>query len=203
MKKICSKRIYIIIFAALFALLMALSVFMIFDPFAIKEKNVSKVSPVAVAVAPVSDNNALKSSYFIGDSIEINPLEISDGINTAMSDSAFVSFPGGKVSGAETLVLDEAGKYSVTYYANTAGKRLVYMHEFTVKDEIFTLSNANSALSYGSHPSDTLNQKGIVASIARNDVLRYNKVIDLSKMPADETFLRFFAPPEQIGVADA
>ncbi|MGN1077295.1 MAG: hypothetical protein ACI4ST_02150, partial [Candidatus Gallimonas sp.] len=76
---------------------------------------------------------------------------------------------------------------------------------------LYSVSDLNSTIEYGTYKADDHNPKGtttggsvtgIKVGLMANDTFRYNKVIDLSGWTEDDLFLSFSITPDTIGAED-
>lgn len=67
----------------------------------------------------------------------------------------------------------------------------------------YSVSGASSSVHYGSHDTYSTEKSGLVVKLAPNDTFNYNKVIDLSKMTADDNLLSLFPTPSVMGISNA
>ena len=119
-------------------------------------------------------------------------------------------YSGGKV------VLDEAGKYSVRYEAQSENKTLIKDVEFTVYNELYTVGK-NSSASYGKIPDEYYENRvkhidsagvikdkpGLKLSLSPGEIFTYNRVLDLSKSDFSKPVMSMFCLPENLNEADA
>lgn len=124
-----------------------------------------------------------------------------------ISSKVTLVYPSGKVEQAGDCLLDELGNYTIVheYNGNT------FEQFFSVKQyfgDMFT-SDASS-VEYGAMSSNNL-VKGQMLSLANDDVLTYNKVLDFSDNVFDDSledklqntpFIELFMQPKSIGMVD-
>lgn len=112
-----------------------------------------------------------------------------------------VRCPDGRSLRSGSVVLDAVGKYTVVYRADFGGRMLSASRSFTAVGEAYSIEGLGGTASYGSHPAapDT---EGIVVSLARGNVFRYNRAVDLSGGTAAINVFRMFVTPTVKGEAD-
>lgn len=131
--------------------------------------------------------NDLQSEYAYGTSISI-PAGTIQGAKTTRS---VVISPSGKVYKEANVILSEAGKYSVVWYAKVNGKEVSAEKEFVVTESVFSTSG-DVKCQYvetlekmpGAKDEDgnvTIEKKdGVKISLQPESTFRYNKAIDLT-----------------------
>lgn len=143
----------------------------------------------------------IASKYILGDEFTAPTVKLPyEG--KEYEAKAYIKFPDGKISDAKTVVLNEPGKYEVTYLAECGEKMLTDVYEFVVTNELYSVTGKDSKVYYGTHEymPDT---KGIITSIRPSDSFTYNKPIDLSSYTRNNEILTLNVLPKTIGTVDA
>lgn len=153
-------------------------------------------------------------SYTVGDTFTMpSGVRLSDGENSYEA-SAVLKSPSGNGYSQESVVLSEAGKYSVEYRAtDESGNLLAASESFLCSDALYGVSSTRSTASYetidtytpgvGGLAAVEVGQSGVHAALSSGDTLSFNQPIDLSDLTADSTLIDFFVLPETMCTADA
>ena len=88
------------------------------------------------------DDVALKSSYAVGETLEIPKGKIVSGDQTYEATSHVLYFPSRNTTVADTAVLTEAGIYTLEYRASVNGKTVKENVKFSAAEKLFTVSGA-------------------------------------------------------------
>lgn len=139
----------------------------------------------------------LRQEYDLGDEIYI-PDYVIDGVSATEYS---LLYPDGLLKDGRSHVLDEAGKYTVKYAATVSGSVVTAENTFTVKQSMVGFQTKSSRAYYGVHEYAP-NTRGLVVEIANGDSLRFNQIVDVSKMTEDDTLFKFFVTPNTIGQED-
>ena len=156
-----------------------------------------------VRAAEWSDS-ALLSEYSINSEISVPDRTVEAGGKTAKANKS-VLFPGGNSyaqaeDGSLKVKLTEAGKYTVTYFAEIDGKKFVTNEYFSVKQTQITLG-AGSSVSYGKGRfADT---EAFILSLARGETFYFNQAIDVTRLSKGDSLISFFIDPLTRGTFDA
>lgn len=165
------------------------------------------------------DDVALKSSYAVGETLEIPKGKIVSGDQTYEATSHVLYFPSRNTTVADTAVLTEAGIYTLEYRASVNGKTVKENVKFSASEKLFTVSGSGASARlgyYGDEDSDYIDSdranalkypyaadmNGIRLSLTENSVFTYNKLIDITNMSADDVLLDYIMLPNEKGVAD-
>ena len=170
------------------------------------------VSMSEVKQIEVSDDVANIIVEEIAESVEymstvsVKPAKIYYG-GEALDSEVTLVYPSGKVAQAGDCLLDELGNYTIIheYNGKTFEQRFAARQHFS---DLF-VSDASS-VSYGEMSSNQL-VKGQMLSLANDDVLTYNKVLDFSDNTFDDSlddklqntpFIELYMQPKSIGMVD-
>ena len=141
-----------------------------------------------------------QSEYSVGEMVDIQQGMLFYGGQTLIGEHE-VKCPDGKVLRSDSVVLDMIGKYIVVYRADFGGKIMSASKSFLAVGETFSIEGLGGTAKYGS-PSAAPDAQGIVVSLARGNVFRYNRVVDLSGGTAAKNVFRMFVTPTVKGEAD-
>ena len=159
-------------------------------------------SPTKDVAQAESIECALKTKYVYGESIEISTAKIIYEGEELEASCKYVCLPDNRATNKTSLVLNQVGKYEVCYVAEKDGLEIVEQFTFDVIGELFSVSNSNSSVSYGTHPY-TPNKEGLMVTLAKGDVFTYNRAIDVTNITEFEDIFKFYVTPNNIGVCDA
>ena len=146
----------------------------------------------------------LLSEYAINSELSVPDRTVETGGKSAKADKSII-FPGGNSyaqaeDGSLKVRLSEAGKYTVTYFAEIDGRKFMTNEYFSVKQTKITLGEGSS-VSYGKgRYSDT---DAFILSLARGETFYFNQVLDLTDVSKGESLLSFFIAPLTKGQPDA
>ena len=140
----------------------------------------------------------LDNVFVLGDSVEF-PEEYENG----QAMSRIVYSPSGQAYGTNVLTLDQGGYWTIKYIQGSTVKE----YSFFVNTPMFQADGRSTVIGYGAVSEHTKytagGATGVVAKIAPNEVLTYNKPIDLTGKTYEDTLVEFSVLPEIAGVADA
>lgn len=149
-----------------------------------------------------AEGESLQAGYSLNETLIIPDEKILyDGKEYDATDVSLV-YPSGLVKSGNTHLLNESGVYTVRYEAMAEGKRLQEEKEFQVDFELFSVNTANSSYAYGTHTYAPTTE-GLVVSLANQDTLTLNRIIDVSKLTKNDNIISLFYTPENPGTADA
>lgn len=152
---------------------------------------------------------SLSNSYYVGDVLTVPTASVNDGESDYDAEFSIV-YPDGKtyadddsdLSTPSQFELDRSGEYKLVYTAIVKGKAVVKEVKFSVTEKLFSVSSANSSIEYGefsyNYPDseETRSRTGLKVSLASGDTFKYNKVVELDKMPTLAKIVEFYAIPE-------
>ncbi|MBE5747945.1 MAG: hypothetical protein E7352_07225 [Clostridiales bacterium] len=142
---------------------------------------------------PTWENITLQEEYLRNDTLTIPDASIAIGGNT-YDASIKMKYPNGAVSMVESgdFALTQPGQYTLIYEAQGYTKEV----EFLVQDKLWSVGNPNSTVEYGKVGSTN----ALVVRLAKNDVLSFNRIIDLSTLEAKDALLSGFINPPVAGM---
>lgn len=145
----------------------------------------------------------LEQSYSKNDSIRVPEKKIAVN-GKQYATSAKVVYPDGstKKVEADEVKLSSAGLYTVVYYVVIDGNYHEETVTFTVNEDAYTINGKKSTVYYGHHNVYATDENGLVMSIAQNESVQYNKIVDLKKF-SNEPVINLFVTPEKLGTQDA
>ena len=141
-----------------------------------------------------------QAEYPVGTMVDIQQGMLFYGGQTLVGEHE-VKCPDGKSLRSDSVVLDTIGKYTVVYRANFGGKMMSASKSFLAVGTAYSIDGLGGTAEYGSHPAAP-DAEGIVVSLARGNVFRYNRVVDLSGGTAATNVFRMFVTPTVKGEAD-
>ena len=144
-----------------------------------------------------AEGEALRSEYELGYELQIPVLNVA-GVEASEYS---LMYPSGLLKDGRVHFLDEAGKYTIKYAAVIDGAKHTEVQTFVVEKTMVGLELENSDAYYGLHEYAP-NTRGLVVKVANGDHLRFNQIVDVSKMTADDTLFKFFVTPNAIGQED-
>lgn len=147
--------------------------------------------------------SVFEESYASGETVQLPERTVSDG-NKEYTAHALVTTPSGITLTGSSVLLDEAGKYSVSYVANKEdGTVIKEEYSFIVADQLYSVTSSLSTLGYGhSLANYDINSDVVLASVSSRDRFNFTPKINLNQLDGKE-FLEFFVTPEVIGTPDA
>ena len=181
-----------------------------------KKKIITLLATIAVAAsiatgvitATASDTyswqiDEIRSEYELGDGFVVPDATFT--LNGATVDATYsVVFPDGRKVSAKSFGLTQTGTYSVEYIAKIGGKFYNESKTFVVKANAVSYDKEVSSVVYGTtteYGSDTCNT-GLTVSLAQNDVLTFNELIDVSSLGKNDNLIGAYVLPSRQGSAD-
>ena len=165
------------------------------------------VAPVVGAVASSQVGNvpswselSLFSAYGLHDTLSIPERTLSVG-GKEYGANIKLEYPDGSIEmvDAGEKVLKMAGEYTLLYEAKDEnGKFYRQETDFFVTNKLWSVENAKSSTEYDVVGSTY----GLQVRLAKNDVLSFNKTIDLADLEAADTLLKGFVTPDTVGAHD-
>lgn len=113
-----------------------------------------------------------------------------------------VKFPNGVCNNSKNVTLSQKGKYTVTYSAKVDSRLYKYEKQFSVFESLVSFTYDTDTAVYTSNPY-VENDNGLLATISSGNTLKFNKIIDLSKMTKEDDILSFRVIPKKLGALDA
>ncbi len=162
------------ILAALFLALIGINGFLLFNKrTAWAEQTFLKETP------------ALQVHYVVGERFIVPDATLVIG-GTDYEAQKSVQYPDGRVYRSGIVTLNQAGKYTLKYTAEVAGKYYSESVEFFVKEDVVSFSGDGSSVSI----DDQTGWANI--SLAPSATVRYNNLIDLSDNTKDDELASLF-----------
>jgi len=146
----------------------------------------------------------LASEYSLNSELSIPERIVAVNGKTAKAVKSVV-FPSGNSyaqdeDGSLIVKLTDAGKYTVTYFAEIYGKKYIAHEYFSVNRYNLTVGESSSA-SYGKgRYSDT---DAFILSLGRGETVYFNRAFDLTKASKSDSLLSFYISPLTKGTFDA
>ena len=143
--------------------------------------------------------SGLEESYDIGTALVIPSRDVTvDG--SKVTASIAVRLPDGTVTTNNSILLQQVGKYTVTYTASANGKICLEEESFYVLQDLFTLTSAASTAQYERY-ANLSGVTGLNVKLAYGDKLTINQPIDMSNLE-DGLLIQAFAVPSTAGNFD-
>ena len=161
------------------------------------------------------DEIVLDNEYFVGESFSAPNASVS--LDGEKYDAKYVlKFPDGKAYADEDglketideFTLTQTGIYKINYSANVKGDIATKTVEFSVNENLYSVTSDKSTLFYGevshvdykdvSDPTDdgVKTKTGLSLKLASGDLFNYNKVINLNKTNSLQNVFTFSALPQ-------
>ena len=167
---------------------------------------------VGVGVANLSTSNKIEAcafeeiqfaqQYVIGDIVSFPESGFTLGEDYYKAETV-LHYPDGNAVLTTGEKFSQPGKYTVEYRAEVNGKLYSETFDFSVLEELFSVSSSRSSATYGLDDSQYQTGKsGIKLSLSQNDTFTYNKIVDLSKLD-DEWVFSMMMLPETAGTLEA
>ena len=144
---------------------------------------------------------SLEEEYLLGTELALPSATITVAGKPIPAETE-LTWPDGKTTVSETVLLDQMGKYFVNYRAVSNGKVYSESKQFIVYQSLYSVSSKRSQAYYGKPMQDCVKSDGINVSLMSGDTFTYNRVLDLSKNTATDDFIRFGITPQTIGSRD-
>lgn len=151
----------------------------------------------AVNSQPTWTEITLSNEYVIDDTIAIPERTLSVGGSDYQADIK-LSYPNGITVMMESgdFSFEQAGEYTLIYEVKDANSKY-YKEEFDifVADKLWRVGNEKSTVEYGTVGTTS----ALLVSLAKNDVLTFNKPIDVSTLTGSDTLFSGFINPATVG----
>ena len=122
------------------------------------------------------------NQYVVGDEVSIPETIKVDYYGEKTASNPYIECPNGLSLKSSTLKFNEPGIYKLKYSLTYNNLPVTFIQEITVKSEYFTISQDNGSYIKKSSDDDYLKsgKNGLIASLAENTILYYNKTINLN-----------------------
>lgn len=144
----------------------------------------------------------IENSYLSGTSIEIPSRKLV--VNGDEYDaSAKLIRPDGSATSAKSVVLDDAGKYSVQYYVVVGEVPYTQTVSFVVRERLCAYENEETSVVYGKGVySGSSEAEGLYVRLKEQDVLEFRQIIDIPTVNEDIPLVQYFIAPDELESAD-
>lgn len=150
-----------------------------------------------------------EEEYGFGSSLSIPAYTVTVG-GESLEATSVVTMPDGSTTIASTLSLDQAGVYTVSYYAHKAGKEYVKTVEFEVAYKAYHVTGSKSEAEYGVYTDfdadsiqyESYKHDGLLVSLANGDKLEFAHLIDTTKLKQKDNLITGFITPDTFNIAD-
>ena len=167
----------------------------------------------AYATATVEwDPISIATEYNNGQEFTIPDRTVSVGEGDEQSAEAVLIFPDGSATSKKTVVLDQAGKYTLRYTAIVDDVPYIQEHEFKVSLAVayitteegddfsgFEYKTGGSAF-YTPIQEDRI--EGLVVSLVEGASITFNQIIDMNTLSRNNVLFKGFAMPKSPGSFD-
>ncbi|MBQ9782590.1 MAG: hypothetical protein IJW26_05380 [Clostridia bacterium] len=140
---------------------------------------------------------SFSDEYLVADTVTVPERYLFvDG--TQYTANVKVVFPDGSVQflDGNQLSLSVAGKYTIVYQAKDgSSKNYSEQVSFMVAERLWQTYNSKTTVTYGTVGKTS----GLLVSLAKNDTLTFNKIIDVNQLSAGESLLEGFINPTTVG----
>ncbi len=159
----------------------------------------------AISAIPVHAKNGVVLECSVAAEYELNTeFELPIGEITYQGEKKQAQgelvYPSGQCSTATSVILTEAGKYTLRYTADFNGEEIREEKCFIVKYKTYS-ETAGCQVNYGAYKHDE-SIEGLHISLANGSKFVYNKVIDVTGITQFDTLLRLYTETNTIGVAE-
>ena len=143
----------------------------------------------------------IDNKYVYGTSFEVPDATVE--INGESVDAvATVTYPNGLTVSSESVMLDQAGVYTITYRANVGNLHCVEERTFTVENGLYLMQNENSSASYGHYDKFGANSDGLLVRLATNDTITFTQLVDMNAITSITKLFDVFITPDAYGTYD-
>ena len=125
----------------------------------------------------------------------------TDGTNYDVT--YYLTYPSGKRSSAASVTLSEAGRYGLTYVAQSGSKIKTKTENFLVKYAFASFNDVNTTVKHISGDYKAAPEaEGVYMRIQQNDTVNVNGLINVGKENKDISLCKYFIAPDSVGSAD-
>ena len=116
----------------------------------------------------------IESFYIYGDDFTVpSAVGTVDGKQVGATFSG--KYPDGSVTTDETFRLNQAGTYTITYYATENGVHYSEEKSFVVENRSYVVGSAQSSVTYDTYTEYGCNSTGVLARIVNKDLYSYRR----------------------------
>lgn len=144
----------------------------------------------------------LKTEYVIGESFTIPSAKLIYNDNEYDAEKVKIIFPSGVTFAKNSVILSEAGEYTLCYYKNIDGTLLQSKKTFNVINSIYSVGEKSTVI-YGTDNRLSDSIEGLKVSLKNGEVFRYNVPLDLTGKTKRDAIINFIPLPASQGLADA
>lgn len=150
-----------------------------------------------------------EDSYEFGSTLAVPAYKVSaDG--KEVEATAVVTYPNGDKTTETAIALQQAGIYTISYFANVNGKEYTKTVTFEVGYKAYYTSSAKTELSYGVYTgfgADTdayknYKHEGLLVRLANGDKLEFSHLIDVAELSTTTPIVTGFVTPDEWNSAD-
>lgn len=164
------------------------------------------------ALAATFSDATIETRYTLNNELSIPAVKATvDGAE--YDTSALLKFPDGKIVATNNAVLSQGGEYQLIYRATVDGKVYEKTYSFVVNDNLYYCTGNKSSAEYatrtyqksdddGNLTDETVDLTGIYVTLTNGSVFKYSKILDLSKLTADDLLIKYYILPERVGSVD-
>ena len=179
------------------ALIMSI-VLMLSMTFAVVSVSIAKANEVNSAYSWTGET--IEAEYPFGSTFTVPKRTIGNESNAV---SHTLIFPDGTASYADSVTLNQSGRYELVYTADLAGKVYNENHYFMVHQSLYGVSDSASSAIYGT-PNNLRNAatQGVMVSLAQKDKFTVNQAIGVNNFKSDNYFIEGFIMNQSVGISD-
>ena len=162
------------------------------------------VVPVASAVVKASATEEwskvdIDQEYIVDETLKLPSRTFSVG-GEVYDATIKMTYPNGstRIVSSGDMVLSMPGEYTITYEVRVNKNTYRETEEFFVSNKLWSVKNEKSSVTYGTvGKTDAL-----LVRLAKNDVLTFNKIVDLADYNSKDALVKGFINPDAIGSND-
>lgn len=173
MRAIKSKKVLIVAFSVIAALIVSIGVW--------------AIAPKSVEAQTIQVNNIVESEVALNTELEVPESVSIEHNGTHTAENGVIVFPSGEIVTAGKIKVNQAGIYQLKYYFEDGGVRYTVVQEVEVYSDYFNLSNPNGGEIIVSDAENPLycGKDGVIANLKSGTTFVYNKVVDLRECGED------------------
>jgi hypothetical protein len=150
----------------------------------------------------VASAESTAQTIYVGDEINAAEYTLSYDGGSVKAEGFTVVYPSGGVYGGKAFMVEQAGNYAVTYYANVNGERIeetqIYMAVRTSKDIIYSTDGAT--IDYGKYEVESPYKMkketyGALATFKAGSSIVFSTTIPTEKLTADYNIIDMIVMP--------
>lgn len=134
-----------------------------------------------------------KNIFYIGEEIEIGPKDISFDDHIYTCQDFYIMFPDGVKKTGTKHVLDQNGRYEITYIAETSVGIIQATEDIYAYKKAYSVTKDTSSCEYVDEiKCNQTKQGGIQVNLSEGDTWTYNQAIDISKASLETPIITYY-----------